>query len=931
MFYKSINFLVLFYTTFFIVNSFAQSNYDRLLEKQEYDKVYKKIIKKYEKEPNDVINNFDFSVFFNISSNPKFNIDTAYYFSKKTKELFTQLSQKEKEKISKSGINTDDINKQIIKVCKNAIALAKEKHNIKAYNYFISHYPDSKEDMAEAIALRNKIAFADAEKLNTVKSFQYFIDEYQDAVQIHKAKSLRNTLAFKIAVNKNTTESFQHFIDTYIEAKEKPEAIKKRDQLAFNLAKQTNGSQAFKSFLELYPQSQLFENADFKYDSLYYLENTKRNNAESHIEFLKKNKDNWFISSIQDSLFYISKNKLDFYGLKYYVEEIKTEEHLDSAWLYFYKVYTADGYPDSYTSFKSSYGTKFPYSEKLETDYKTSLKIIQFVDKNGFKSGKTAEFKQYLKEAHDKDFAFMLLQMKLEKYIKAKNWRTAMNMAKTYKVYFGENNKKFNNLIDILSSSDRSIKPVPIRGSINTYKGGEYVPVVTADNKYMYFCGRGRADNFKGEDIFVSGNNKGYWQKPKIISKLSTEGNDAPLSVSTDGNEMLLFKNSDLYFSRKTVDGWSEIEAFPEPINSDSWEADAMMTSDGKAIIFVSTRDGGHNYLRTSADIYVCMKTDDGWSEPINLGPTINTRYYDRSPFLHPDMKTLYFASSGHGGLGDLDLFKSTRLNDSSWTEWSEPVNMGKEINTAKEDWGYRISTDGEKAYFSARNSKDINDIYTMNIPFHLRPDYVATISGNLLDRDNKPIEAIIRWEDLTNQKLVGESKSSPEDGSYFIVLPLGKIYGYYIDKEDYFPISNNIDLRKGKRAVEEQEDIVMPTFKQMKEEDLAVPINNLFFKVNRSNLLKESIPELLRVVAIIKQYNLKIGIAGHTDNTGTLEYNQELSEKRANAVKVFLILKGISEDLIETIGYGDTKPIATNETEKGKAKNRRVEMRIIE
>jgi len=112
---------------------------------------------------------------------------------------------------------------------------------------------------------------------------------------------------------------------------------------------------------------------------------------------------------------------------------------------------------------------------------------------------------------------------------------------------------------------------------------------------------------------------------------------------------------------------------------------------------------------------------------------------------------------------------------------------------------------------------------------------------------------------------------------------------------------------------------------------DLAVPINNLFFKVNRSNLLKESIPELLRVVAIIKQYNLKIGIAGHTDNTGTLEYNQELSEKRANAVKVFLILKGISEDLIETIGYGDTKPIATNETEKGKAKNRRVEMRIIE
>jgi outer membrane protein OmpA-like peptidoglycan-associated protein len=217
-----------------------------------------------------------------------------------------------------------------------------------------------------------------------------------------------------------------------------------------------------------------------------------------------------------------------------------------------------------------------------------------------------------------------------------------------------------------------------------------------------------------------------------------------------------------------------------------------------------------------------------------------------------------------------------------------------------------------------------------LDIPVHLRPDFVATISGNLIDRDKKPIEATIKWEDLALQKVVGESKSNPVDGSYFIVLPMGKIYGYYIDKEDYFPISNNIDLRKGDKAIEVKEDIVMPTYEQMKTEDLSVPVNNLFFAVNRTELLSESFPELLRVAGIIKRNNIKVRIAGHTDNTGTPEHNQELSVKRAEAVKAFLIKKGVPDDLIETIGFGFTQPIAPNDTEEGKSKNRRVELKFI-
>ena len=317
------------------------------------------------------------------------------------------------------------------------------------------------------------------------------------------------------------------------------------------------------------------------------------------------------------------------------------------------------------------------------------------------------------------------------------------------------------------------------------------------------------------------------------------------------------------------------------------------------------------------------------WGEPINLGKTINTIYPDRSPFLHPDMKTLYFSSSGHGGLGELDVFKSTRLDDSCWDCWSEPINMGKEINTKKNDWGYKISTDGDKAYFAKEDNQDTNDLFWLNLPKHLRPDFVATISGSLLDKNNQPVSAEIRWEDLQTGKSVGQSKSDPTDGSFYIVLPLGKIYGYYVDKDGYFPISNNIDLKNNSKPIAIDSNIDLGTFQQMIDDGITVPINNLFFETGKYTVLSNSIPELKRIAKIIQVNNLKVVIEGHTDNVGEDAANLTLSEQRANAVKEFLIKEGCNPSQLNTKGFGKTKPVAPNDTDKGRAKNRRVELKL--
>jgi outer membrane protein OmpA-like peptidoglycan-associated protein len=198
------------------------------------------------------------------------------------------------------------------------------------------------------------------------------------------------------------------------------------------------------------------------------------------------------------------------------------------------------------------------------------------------------------------------------------------------------------------------------------------------------------------------------------------------------------------------------------------------------------------------------------------------------------------------------------------------------------------------------------------------------------VSKDQQPVSTVIRWEDLSTGKVVGETKTDPTDGGYFIVLPMGKLYGYFIDNNEFFPLSNNLDLRTQKVSTEVTEDIQLVTYTQMVEEGIAVPVNNLFFNVNKSDLLPYSIPELKRVAKIIIDQNLKVELSGHTDADGDDTDNLKLSERRADAVKQYLIGIGVPEANIVTVGYGETKPVMDNATEAVKAKNRRVEIRFI-
>jgi outer membrane protein OmpA-like peptidoglycan-associated protein len=397
-----------------------------------------------------------------------------------------------------------------------------------------------------------------------------------------------------------------------------------------------------------------------------------------------------------------------------------------------------------------------------------------------------------------------------------------------------------------------------------------------------------------------------------------------------------------MWYVEKTENGWSQKIHLPKPFNSKYFDGDGSFTSDGKAFIFVSERPIGignyhekkemfHGDIQGNLDIWVCLKTENGWSEPINLGSSINTPYAERSPFLHPDGKTLYFSSDGHYGLGYYDVFKSVRLSDTSWTEWSEPVNLGKSINTSGTDYNYKITSFGDIAYFAKGSEVNEYDIYSVTLSKKAKPElFVVTISGKVIDEMGKPLQAHIKWENIENGENLGILESNPQNGEFFIVLPVGKNYSYYAEKTGYYPITKNIDLKAITENRKINIDITLISQKTI-EEGKPVVLNNIFFDYNKYELKSESYSELNRIVELFKNNPFwLIQINGYTDSKGEDDYNLKLSKNRAQSVVDYIVSKGIEIFRITALGYGKASPIASNDTEEGREHNRRVEFSII-
>ncbi len=477
--------------------------------------------------------------------------------------------------------------------------------------------------------------------------------------------------------------------------------------------------------------------------------------------------------------------------------------------------------------------------------------------------------------------------------------------------------------------------PQLLKGGVNRFPV-QYFPVLTADQSELIFTARRATKPGFDEDIYVTRKDStGTWKVPRLISpNISQQGiNEGACTISADGRVLVFtickdrrgLGSCDLYISYKTGEHWSYPKNMKSPINSAKWESQPSLSADGRSVYFVSDRPNGYGKL----DIWRSDLQDDGkWSNPVNLGPSINTKYDDITPFIHANGRTLYFSSNGHPGFGGHDLFQATIDHNSM----GDAKNMGYPLNDHEDQISLFVTPDGAKGYFS--HEKEQNFTYTSNIFEFVIPeeDRVKVksiyLSGTVSDVETKEfLGAEIEIFNQENSEEVFKISSDSINGKYLIVLNEGGRYGMYISKEGYLFQEKDIDLKESSKHISYD---TVDIFLKKVEVGSRTTLKNIFFDFDKYDLKPSSLPELEVFVDFLeKNPGIKAEIQGHTDNNGTEEYNLNLSNQRAKSVYNFIVSKGINPDRLLYNGKGSKHPISTNETEEGRQSNRRIEFII--
>ena len=631
-----------------------------------------------------------------------------------------------------------------------------------------------------------------------------------------------------------------------------------------------------------------------------------------------------------------------------------------------------DAHPKAIKDFKDGAQAAFEGNNKtavrlLESAIKREPNFVDaLVEIAGvyYNNGAFAEAEVYLERVANLDgdagkkglYGLAMAEIKQEKYIEAiphlENYLTSNNLNE-------DRRKAAENYLAQASFREQALKnPVNftlerLPEEINSVEYSEYLPSFTADENTLVFA-RQVGGQRGQEDFFISERDTaGNWSTAVPISRLNTDDNDAGQTLSADG-KLMVFTGCNrkggagscvLYYSTLSSDGsWTEPQNLGASVNTKAWESQPSLSANGNLLFFASNRKGGYG----AADIYACGRTPSGgWTEPMNLGPIINTEKDDQSPFFHADGKTLYFMSSGHPGMGDFDLFKTEIGEDNLWTK---PMNLGYPINTKNGEGALIVSLDGKTAYFATDNESTGTDsigvgsqrggsfdLFKFTLPPAARAGVVTYVRAKVMNAEsNEPVAAAALFTDAANDKPFLKRRADAEKGEFLAVLPSGKTYALTVEEPGYVFYSDRFELAEPASADEPFELLIL--LQPIKEtsapsavEAKPIVLRNVLFATGSADLLPESMSELNRLKNLLEENTgLRIRIQGHTDNVGDVASNQSLSTRRAEAVKTALISIGIDASRLESKGFGESKPLATNDTPEGRAQNRRTEFLVL-
>ena len=494
-----------------------------------------------------------------------------------------------------------------------------------------------------------------------------------------------------------------------------------------------------------------------------------------------------------------------------------------------------------------------------------------------------------------------------------------------------------------INSSTKNIRIDPLQGAINT-SVPEYLPALSADGNTMVFT---RRENGQ-EDLYISYLKYDLWEDVIFLEGINTSKNEGAHCYSVDGKVIIFTQcenresigSCDLYFSQFKNGSWSKPRNMGSGINSKYWDSQPNLSADKRHLLFSSKRPVAKGDKSGIKNIFISSKKPTGeWSKPELLSRTLSTAGNEEAPYLHADMQTLYFMSDGMAGFGGADLYMSKAIGPDLRT-WSKPINLGKPINSKSNEGALFVDMDGKTAYFDkeiSEGQKSFNiDIFQMELPAEFRAIPCTYIKANILDAvTKKAIKAQVTISPSDANNPGKRILTAP--GSFLLPLALNDDYIFHVDAPGYIFHSEYYSFSEIQNAVNpiniDIELLPIPKIEENKPvvfTEEPVILKNIFFETGSARLKESSLQELKKLKSLLDENkSIRIKIFGHTDNVGGDQDNITLSVERALSVKDWLIMAGIAANRLQHEGFGESKPIASNDNETGRKTNRRTEFVI--
>lgn len=452
----------------------------------------------------------------------------------------------------------------------------------------------------------------------------------------------------------------------------------------------------------------------------------------------------------------------------------------------------------------------------------------------------------------------------------------------------------------------------------------QYFPSITASDKLVFTVreNQGRGD----ENLYYSQKTEAVWETPISISKkINSERNEGTASISADGNTLVYtacnapdgLGSCDLYVSYRDGSDWTVPKNLGRAVNTIHWESQPSLSQDGRLLYFVSSRPNGMG----GQDLWQSKKVNGKWTEAENLGESINTRFDDCSPYIHPNGLNLYFASRGRLGFGGYDLYTTENQNGT----WTEVKNLGYPINNHRNQVGYTISLDGW-AYYSDNQFDGASELFKFKLPEDLIPKNLVEYKRGLVlsAADSMPILSEVLVADIQSDSIISRTYSDFESGRFNLVFLKESLANIYLRRRGYLLYKSNL-----KDLWQEKNDATI--YLQPIKIGEKVILNDILFDLNRAELSKTATKELLIAVEFLKDNpELVIEIGGHTDSIGAEDYNLNLSTERARSVYDFFINKKIPSESLVYKGYGESQLLHNTPNLDEYSKNRRIELIVL-